>query len=181
MRSCSRCASSARSRPATTRRSRRGTGSRSRRSPKRARLDRDDFIEAAARLAEFILGPLSEGGRLRRSFRAGQAKGTGYLEDYADVANGLYELHIATGEPRWLHETRRLALLAVELFADEERGGFFLTPVDAEQLVVREKELDDHPTPSWQLDDGLRPAPARPHLWGRRVRAARSLGLPPDP
>ena len=112
------------------------------------RLDRQDFIEAAARLAEFILGPLSEGGRLRRSFRAGQAKGTGYLEDYADVANGLYELHIATGEPRWLHETRRLALLAVELFADEERGGFFLTPVDAEQLVVRKKELDDHPTPS---------------------------------
>ena len=58
------------------------------------------------------------------------------------------ELHVATGEPRWLHETRRLALLAVELFADEERGGFFLTPVDAEQLVARKKELDDHPTPS---------------------------------
>ena len=112
------------------------------------RLEREDFVEAATRLAEFILGPLSEDGRLRRSFRAGRAKGTGYLEDYADVANGLYELHVATGDPRWLHEARRLALLAVELFADEERGGFFLTPADAEQLVVRKKELDDHPTPS---------------------------------
>jgi uncharacterized protein len=112
------------------------------------RLERNDFLAAATRLAEFILGPLSEQGRLRRSFRAGQAKGTGYLEDYADVANGLYELHVATGDLRWLEEARRLALLAVELFSDGERGGFFLTPSDGEQLVVRKKELDDHPTPS---------------------------------
>ena len=112
------------------------------------RLGRDDFVDASVRLAEFLLGPLSDGERLHRSFRAGQAKGSGYLEDYADVANGLYELHVATGELRWLSESRRLTLLAVELFADDERGGFFLTPADAEELVVRKKELDDHPTPS---------------------------------
>ena len=41
-----------------------------------------------------------------------------------------------------------MALLAVDLFGDEERGGFFLTPVDGEQLVTRKKEFDDHPTPS---------------------------------
>ncbi|HEY6069590.1 MAG TPA: hypothetical protein VIU81_12935, partial [Gaiellaceae bacterium] len=72
----------------------------------------------------------------------------GVLEDYADVANGLYELHVATGELRWLDESRRLALLAVELFTDEERGGFYLTPSDGEQLVARKKDFDDHPTPS---------------------------------
>jgi uncharacterized protein len=64
------------------------------------------------------------------------------------VANGLYELHVATGELRWLEEANRLARLAVELFADEERGGFFLSPADGEQLVARKKEFDDHPTPS---------------------------------
>jgi uncharacterized protein len=113
------------------------------------RFTSNSLLLVAVRLAEFLLGPLSDGGgRLHRSFRAGQAKGNGYLEDYADVANGLYELHVATGELRWLEESRRLALLAVELFADDERGGFFLTPADAEQLVVRKKELDDHPTPS---------------------------------
>jgi uncharacterized protein YyaL (SSP411 family) len=36
----------------------------------------------------------------------------------------------------------------VDLFADEERGGFFLTPVDGEALVARQKDLDDNPTPS---------------------------------
>jgi uncharacterized protein YyaL (SSP411 family) len=113
------------------------------------RLRRADLIEAGVAAAEFLLGPLSdERGRLHRSWRAGQARNPGYLEDYADVANGLYELHVATGELRWLHEAMRLARLAVELFADEQRGGFFLAPADGEQLVARKKEFDDNPTPS---------------------------------
>jgi uncharacterized protein YyaL (SSP411 family) len=113
------------------------------------RLERADLVDAARTLAEFLLGPLSTPeGRLFRTWRAGQAKHAGVLEDYADVANGLYELHVATGELRWLEESRRLALLAVELFADEELGGFFLTPVDGEKLVSRKKDFDDHPTPS---------------------------------
>jgi uncharacterized protein YyaL (SSP411 family) len=109
---------------------------------------RDDWSGAARRCAEFVLGTMSEDGRLRRSYRAGVAKHTGFLEDYADVAHGLYELHVATGELRWLEESHRLATLAVELFADDERGGFFRTPSDGEQLVARTKPLDDHPTPS---------------------------------
>jgi uncharacterized protein YyaL (SSP411 family) len=113
------------------------------------RLERADLLETARSLAEFTLGPLStRDGRLFRTWRAGQAKHGGVLEDYADVANGLYELHVATGEQRWLEEARRLALLAVELFADEEEGGFFLTPVDGEELVSRKKDFDDNPTPS---------------------------------
>jgi uncharacterized protein YyaL (SSP411 family) len=112
------------------------------------RLERADWLDAATALAGFLLGPLSDGERLHRTWRDGVAKGTGYLEDYADVANGLYELHLATGDLRWLRESRRLALLAVELFGDPERGGFFLTPADGERLVARQKGFDDHPTPS---------------------------------
>jgi uncharacterized protein len=112
------------------------------------RLERADLLSAARELGEFLLGPLSDGERLHRTYRAGQAKGTGYLEDYADVANGLLELHVATGELRWLEDGHRLARLAIELFADDERGGFFLSPADGEALVARKKELDDHPTPS---------------------------------
>jgi hypothetical protein len=113
------------------------------------RLERRDYLDAAQALAAFLLGPLStDGGRLHRTYRDGRAKGTGYLEDYAHVAHGLNELHVASGELRWLEESRRLALLAVELFADDERGGFFLTPSDGERLVARQKQLDDNPTPS---------------------------------
>jgi uncharacterized protein len=113
------------------------------------RLERDDYLAAAVGLAGFVLGPLSTPeGRLYRSYRDGRAAIPGYLGDYADVANGLYELHIAAGDAHWLEEANRLARLAVDLFADEERGGFFLSADDAERLVARKKDFDDHPTPS---------------------------------
>ena len=106
-------------------------------------------VEPATALARFLLGPLSTpDGRLHRTWRDGVAKGTGYLEDYADVAYGLMELHVASGDPQWLLEAHRLATLAVDLFADDDAGGFFQSPRDGERLVARKKELDDHPTPS---------------------------------
>ena len=112
------------------------------------RLERADYLEAANRLADFLLGPLSTTeGDLHRSFRDGQAKIPGYLDDYAAVAGGLLELYVATGELARLEEARRLALRAVELFEDTERGGFFQSPPGSE-LVARRKELDDNPTPS---------------------------------
>ena len=116
--------------------------------------------------------PLSSpDGRLFRTWRDGRASIPGYLEDYADVAHGLYELHVATGELRWLEESSRLARLAVELFADEERGGFFMTAHDAEQLVARKKDLDDNPVPVGELDARVRAAAARADLRRRRARA----------
>ncbi len=113
-------------------------------------LDRPDWLAAGERLGAFLLGPLSTAdGRLHRTWRGGVAKGTGYLSDYADVAYGLLELHVATGEARWLREAHRLALVAVELFAAPgDDGGFVQVPADGEQLIAPKVELDDHPTPS---------------------------------
>jgi uncharacterized protein YyaL (SSP411 family) len=111
------------------------------------RLDRPDWIEAARGVGEFLLGPLaSADGGLQRSYRDGKTSGGGYLDDYANVAHGLLELHVATGELRWLEAANRLARFAVEHFADDERGGFFLA--HGQELVARTKPLDDHPLPS---------------------------------
>jgi uncharacterized protein YyaL (SSP411 family) len=141
------------------------------------RLERDAWVRAAVELGDFLLGPLSTAdGRLHRTWREGVAKGTGYLEDYANVAHGLYELHVATGDLRWLRESRRLALLAVDLFADEEGAGFFLTPRDGEALVARQKDLDDNPTPSGNSMLGyvlLRLA----RIWGDDELERRAVGV----
>jgi uncharacterized protein YyaL (SSP411 family) len=113
------------------------------------RLERADLLDAARGVAEFLLGPLSrEDGRLSRSWREGKVSGGGFLDDYANVAHGLLELHVATGELRWLEEGLRLARLAVELFSDPVNGGFFLAPTGGEELVARTKDLDDNPIPS---------------------------------
>jgi uncharacterized protein len=113
------------------------------------RLARPDLLDAAVALGDFLLGPLSDdAGPLGRSYRDGRVSGNGYLDDYANVAHGLLELHVASGDPRRLEQANRLARLAVDLFGDEERGGFFLAPRDGERLVARTKDLDDHPIPS---------------------------------
>jgi uncharacterized protein YyaL (SSP411 family) len=113
------------------------------------RLGRDDWLAAARAVAGFLLGPLlSPDGGLLRSWRDGRTSGAAYLDDYANVANGLVELHVATGEPRWLEEAYRLARLAVERFGDPEHGGFFLSPDDGDARLARVKDLDDNPTPS---------------------------------
>ena len=113
------------------------------------RLHRDDWLDAAVAVGAFLLRDLrGDDGRVLRSIRDGRVSGTGYLDDHANVAHGLLELHVATGDLRWLLEARRIADLAVELFADEERGGFFLAPRDGEELALRSKDLDDEPTPS---------------------------------
>jgi uncharacterized protein YyaL (SSP411 family) len=107
------------------------------------RLDRVDYVDAAVAAA----GRLTTD-ELQRSYRNGRASGPGFLDDYANLANGLYELHVATGDLRWLRESLRLTRRAVELFADERRGGFYLTPAAGEPLVARPKDLEDHPLPS---------------------------------
>ena len=113
------------------------------------RLDRDDWLDAAAELGGFLLGQLrGEDGRVLRSVRDGRVSGSGFLDDHANVAHGLLELHVATGEIRWLLEARRIADVAIDLFADDERGGFFLSPRDGEVLAARTKDLDDDPIPS---------------------------------
>jgi uncharacterized protein len=109
------------------------------------RLDRPDYVEVALDLARFLQEEMTgEHGLLFRTYRDGAAKIEGYLEDYANVANGLLELHWATGDLRWLEAARAMADRA-ERFWDEERGGYF---VDDHGLIARRKEFDDHPTPS---------------------------------
>jgi uncharacterized protein YyaL (SSP411 family) len=113
------------------------------------RLERSGWVDAAQELGAFLLGPLSaEDGRLYRAIRDGRTSGYGFLDDYANVAFGLIELHAATGDLHWLLEARRLALLAVELFADSEHGGFYLSPEDGDVRVPRTKDLQDSPIPS---------------------------------
>jgi uncharacterized protein YyaL (SSP411 family) len=113
------------------------------------RLERADWLAAARGVGEFLLGALSdEAGALLRSQRDGRTSGPAYLDDYANVAHGLMELHVATGELRWLSEARRLALNAIARFGDAEHGGFFLSAGDADARVPRTKELQDTPIPS---------------------------------
>ena len=108
-----------------------------------------DYLDAAVAGAEFIQRDLrDENGRLLRTYKDGRAHLAAYLEDYAYLVEALLTLYEATFEVRWFDAARETADRMIELFADDERGGFFTTAHDHEELVVRRKDLDDHPIPS---------------------------------
>ncbi len=107
------------------------------------------FLDAALAAAGFVLEALAgDGGRLLRSWRDGRKGGPGYLDDYACMAEACLTLYETTFELRWLREARRLAGDMVELFADPGGDGFYQTGRDAEQLVVRPRELFDNAVPA---------------------------------
>jgi uncharacterized protein YyaL (SSP411 family) len=112
-------------------------------------LRRADYLNAARACGEHILTEMRDGrGRLRRTWKDGEARLDAYLEDYAFTVEALLVLYEATFEVRWFDAARGLADLMIELFYDDERGGFFTTAHDHEELIARRKDVDDHPIPS---------------------------------
>jgi len=114
-----------------------------------AALGRADYLDAARRCAEFVLGEMRDGeGRLLRTYNGGEARLNAYLEDHAFLLEALLTLYEASFEQRWFEAAQALAETTIERFGDRERGGFFSTSTDHEQLIARRKEAGDHPIPS---------------------------------
>jgi uncharacterized protein YyaL (SSP411 family) len=111
-------------------------------------LGRPEYLDAARRNVEFILSAMRRDGRLLRTWKAGQARLKGYLEDYAMVAAALVALYEATFERRWLQEARTLADAMLTLFWDDGLDGFYDTGGDHERLIVRPRNLYDNAVPS---------------------------------
>jgi len=108
-----------------------------------------EHTTAAARAAEFILQELrGTDGRLLRTYSAGQAKLTAYLDDYAFAIDGLIALHQATGDARWLNEADQLMQAQLEAFEDPQQAGFFYTARDHESPLVRAKLWSDEAIPA---------------------------------
>ncbi|MCZ6673330.1 MAG: DUF255 domain-containing protein [Verrucomicrobia bacterium] len=105
-------------------------------------LNEPKYTEAAEKAANFILTHLvDDQKRLLRTYRAGQAKLPGYLDDYAYLAEGLLDLYAATGEKRWLTEAQRLGDVMLTEFEDENDSAFFFTANAHEDLLMRSKSL----------------------------------------
>jgi uncharacterized protein YyaL (SSP411 family) len=112
-------------------------------------LERHDYIHAAEACADFVLRQMrGPDGRLLRTYKDGEAKLNGYLEDHAYLLEALLSLYEATFDERWFVEARTLADFTIEHFADEENGGFFETADYHERLVARRKDLEDNPIPA---------------------------------
>ena len=111
-------------------------------------LDNGDYLEIAMRNADFIAQSLFANDRLLRTWKDGKGKLNGYIEDYANLADGLIALYQVTGDLNYLDQARSLADSMITEFWDEASGGFFFTSNDHEELIVRNKDYNDNATPS---------------------------------
>lgn len=107
------------------------------------------FVDGARRTAEFVLSRMrDDSGRLRRTYKDGEARLPGTLDDHACVADGLIALYEATGEGCWLDEAHRLTALSLALFYDERERAFYLTAAADPGLIQRPVSTFDSAVPS---------------------------------
>jgi uncharacterized protein YyaL (SSP411 family) len=112
-------------------------------------LDEPRYTEAATRCASFILAELRDrDGHLLRSWKDGEARIGAYLEDHAFLLEALITLYESTFDVRWYREAVALADTLIDRFEDREKGGFFTTAQDQQELPVRRKDIEDSPIPS---------------------------------
>ena len=111
-------------------------------------LGETEYVDLAVRAEAFIRKNLVRNGRLMVRYRDGDAAGEGKLDDYACYILALLELYRVTFQEEYLARASAWAETMIEQFFDRERGGFYLTAKDGEQLIVRTKETYDGAMPS---------------------------------
>jgi uncharacterized protein YyaL (SSP411 family) len=112
------------------------------------------YLEAARRAADFIMTKMWDDRALKRSSKDGIVRHNAYLEDYAQLAGAMIDIYQAAlgtdpdGAAKYLEIARTLSDAVLERFLDREKGGFYFTSDDHEQLITRSKAAFDGSTPS---------------------------------
>jgi uncharacterized protein YyaL (SSP411 family) len=107
-----------------------------------------DFLDLALQNAHFIKHNFLKDSVLSHSYKNGETKIQGFLEDYATVIEAYLNLYQATFDENWLHLAEKLSLYVCQNFWDEDDQLFFFTDKNAENLIVRKKEIFDNVIPA---------------------------------
>lgn len=108
-----------------------------------------EILESAQKAARFILDHVrQENGELFHTWRGGVAKLNAYLDDYANFCNSLITLYESDFDSDWLDAADELIRIVVGKFYDPTEGGFFYVSEDHEELLTRNKDVQDSSVPS---------------------------------
>lgn len=117
-------------------------------------LDNDTYRQAAEQNADLLLRSLrTPEGRLWHVWYGDEATVQGLLEDYTHLIEGLLALYQTSFESRWYAAAQELVDAMWVHFSASPNGqdesvGFYDTADDAQDLVVRPRELQDNAVPS---------------------------------
>ena len=111
------------------------------------RLGEPAWLVSAQRAADFLREHLWDGERLMATWRDGRAKYAGYLDDYANLLDGVLALLQASWRAEDARFAQALADALLAHFHDGEAGAFFLTAHDHEELIHRPMPTMDEALP----------------------------------
>ncbi len=117
---------------------------------KGARLLGKRYEERAKNALNFLKDLLWDENKklLYRRYKDGETTINGFLEDYAYLSKGAFELYQTTGEIEYLRFSRELCRSIIKRFWDEENSSLFYTDSEGEELMIRPQELTDSSKPS---------------------------------
>ena len=111
-------------------------------------FNNEKYLNAAISSADFIITNLCKDSRLLHRYRDGESAITANLDDYSFFISGLLELYEASFNLKYLQSAIDLNNTLMDHFWDRKRGGFYFTPDDGEEILVRKKEIYDSAVPS---------------------------------
>jgi uncharacterized protein YyaL (SSP411 family) len=106
------------------------------------------YAGRAEEIGEFLMSAMYVDGRLLRSWQGGRARHLAVAADHAWLVEACTRLSELTGKHVWRTRAHRVAQDLLDLFWDDDAGGFFTTGKDAEALIVRPKEYLDGALPA---------------------------------
>ena len=117
-----------------------------------AALGEPSMVAAAERALSFVQDKLvvragAGEARVLRHVKDGVARGPGFLDDHAFVADAALDVYEATGDPRWVTLADTLAAAIRGHFYDAATRGFHFSPDDGEAILVRPRDPFDHAVP----------------------------------
>ncbi|WP_246454567.1 thioredoxin domain-containing protein [Hyunsoonleella aquatilis] len=112
-------------------------------------FQKQEYLETAEKNANFIITTaMRKDGGLNHTYKAGESKINGHLEDYVTVIDGLIALYEVTLNEPLLNTANVLAKYAVAHFYDEKSQMFFYTSDEDASLVSRNIVYHDNVIPA---------------------------------
>jgi uncharacterized protein YyaL (SSP411 family) len=111
-------------------------------------FNEEQFTGLAENAFSFIEKNLAQDDQLLHRFNDGEAAINAMGDDYAFLIWALIELYEATFKPEYLEKAIDLNQSFIDDFWDEEKGGFYFSIADDDQVYGRQKQIFDGAMPS---------------------------------
>lgn len=112
-------------------------------------LGNSEYLDLALKNAAFLTkNMIREDGSMFHNHKEGSSTISGYLEDYATVAEAFLKLYEVTLDENWLQQSKALLDHCILNFLDTDSGLFFFTSRQEDFIIRRTLETTDNVIPA---------------------------------